>query len=182
MRRRGRGGKQFRAITVGKISPAKYPNFNQLQCVIDSGLDWSVYVDVYGLGWQYDKTSGHKDDTDDSPAGQQWGMLIVPEEFAEQAETAFPDDCDTMTEDELEDFYDNKAHVHDPEELVDTAVLQGIKAKEDLGLDVPEKTKAVDPDDPAPGVRKNNHKTWSDFKSLKNVTAKSVGKAAVRVL
>ena len=27
MRRRGRGGKQFRAITVGKISPAKYPNF-----------------------------------------------------------------------------------------------------------------------------------------------------------
>ena len=27
MRRRGRGGKQFRAITVGKIAPAKYPNF-----------------------------------------------------------------------------------------------------------------------------------------------------------
>ena len=27
VRRRGRGGKQFRAITVGKIAPAKYPNF-----------------------------------------------------------------------------------------------------------------------------------------------------------
>jgi large subunit ribosomal protein L2 len=27
VRRRGRGGKQFRAITVGKIIPAKYPNF-----------------------------------------------------------------------------------------------------------------------------------------------------------
>lgn len=27
VRRRGRGGKQFRAITVGKIVPAKYPNF-----------------------------------------------------------------------------------------------------------------------------------------------------------
>ena len=26
-RRRGRGGKQFRAVTVGKIAPAKYPNF-----------------------------------------------------------------------------------------------------------------------------------------------------------
>ena len=27
VRRRGRGGKQFRAVTVGKIAPAKYPNF-----------------------------------------------------------------------------------------------------------------------------------------------------------
>jgi large subunit ribosomal protein L2 len=27
VRRRGRGGKQFRAITIGKIAPAKYPNF-----------------------------------------------------------------------------------------------------------------------------------------------------------
>lgn len=27
VRRRGKGGKQFRAITVGKIAPAKYPNF-----------------------------------------------------------------------------------------------------------------------------------------------------------
>ena len=27
VRRRGRGGKQFRAITIGKLAPAKYPNF-----------------------------------------------------------------------------------------------------------------------------------------------------------
>ena len=27
VRRRGRGGKQFRAIIIGKIAPAKYPNF-----------------------------------------------------------------------------------------------------------------------------------------------------------
>ena len=27
VRRRGRGGKQFRAVTVGKVAPAKYPNF-----------------------------------------------------------------------------------------------------------------------------------------------------------
>lgn len=27
VRRRGKGGKQFRAITVGKLAPAKYPNF-----------------------------------------------------------------------------------------------------------------------------------------------------------
>lgn len=27
VRRRGKGGKQFRAITIGKIAPAKYPNF-----------------------------------------------------------------------------------------------------------------------------------------------------------
>jgi large subunit ribosomal protein L2 len=27
VRRRGRGGKQFRAIIVGKIAPSRYPNF-----------------------------------------------------------------------------------------------------------------------------------------------------------
>ena len=27
VRRRGRGGKQFRAIIAGKIAPTKYPNF-----------------------------------------------------------------------------------------------------------------------------------------------------------
>lgn len=27
VRRRGRGGKQFRAVTIGKIAPARYPNF-----------------------------------------------------------------------------------------------------------------------------------------------------------
>jgi large subunit ribosomal protein L2 len=39
VRRRGRGGKQFRAVTVGKIAPAKYPNFrlneHHLGTVID---------------------------------------------------------------------------------------------------------------------------------------------------
>src|SRR5919205_1454804 len=31
VRRRGKAGKQFRAITVGKIAPAKYPNFKSYE-------------------------------------------------------------------------------------------------------------------------------------------------------
>ena len=70
---------------------AKYPDFNSLKTIQDIGVDWSVYVDMYGDGWLYDKKSGHRDDTPDSPFGQQWGVLLVPEEFASEAAKAFPD-------------------------------------------------------------------------------------------
>lgn len=39
VRRRGRGGKQFRAITVGKISPANYPNFKSPEKHLGSVID-----------------------------------------------------------------------------------------------------------------------------------------------
>jgi len=100
-------------IGIKENGQAKYPDFNQLQVVKDSGMDWSKYVDIQGLGWHYDKTSGHKEETVDSPFGQQWGVLIVPKVFVTEATTTFPDDCTKLTESELEDFYNNKAHAHE---------------------------------------------------------------------
>ena len=68
----------------GVTGCAKYPDFSKLACVQASPLDWSKYVDVHGLGWHYD-CCGHQEDEDGSPAGMQWGMLIIPETFADEA-------------------------------------------------------------------------------------------------
>ena len=153
---------------------AKYPTFNDLPIVKASGMDWSKYVDVMGLGWHYDKTSGHKEETQDSPFGQQWGMLIIPEEFATQAVAVFPADVTRLTEVELEDFYDNKAHAHEPDELFDEQVLTGIKMKQDLGIALTtQQVKALDPNDDTPGIRKNKNKKWANKKSIVGVTIKT---------
>jgi len=157
-------------IGIKENGQAKYPDFNQLQVVKDSGMDWSKYVDIQGLGWHYDKTSGHKEETVDSPFGQQWGVLIVPKVFVTEATTTFPDDCTKLTESELEDFYNNKAHAHEPDEKINEKVLQGIQMKQSLGLSLTEQQiKALDPNDNTPGITKNKRKTWADFKSLVNV-------------
>ncbi len=149
---------------------AKYPNFNQIPATIRNNLDWSHYVDTYGLGWHYDKTSGHRESTTDSPYGQQWGVLIVPEAFASEALNLFPDDVTPLTEAELEDFYDNKAHIKEPDEVIHREALEGIKAKQDLKLDLTlDQLRALDPDDSTPGIVKNRKKRWKDFKKLVDV-------------
>jgi hypothetical protein len=70
---------------------AEYPNFNELGSVRKENMDWAIYVDQFGIGWQYDKTSGHKEHSEDSPAGMQWGMLLVPTDFAREAVEMFPE-------------------------------------------------------------------------------------------
>jgi len=154
---------------------AKYPDFNQLQIVENSELDWSYYVDVQGLGWEYDKTSGHRENTPSSPVGQQWGVLVIPEEFANQAIAMFPNDIESINETELEDFYNNKAHIYDDEETVDEKVLHSIKIKQDLEIELtPQQLKALDPNDDAPGLRKNKKKKWNDYKNLVDVQIKDI--------
>ncbi len=157
-------------IGIDNEGRAKYPEFNQIDILIRQGLDWSKYIDVYGLGWQYDKTSGHKEDSTESPFGQQWGVLIVPEDFAQDAISRFPNEVTQIDETELENFYDNKAHVHEPDEKIDSKILEGIKLKQDLGQGLTaDQTKALDPTDPTPGITKNNKKKWSDYKSIVGV-------------
>jgi len=149
---------------------ADYPDFNLLQVVQDSGMDWSKYVDAIGLSWHYDKTSGHKEDTQESPHGQQWGVLIIPKEFADQAVAMFSDTCTKLTEAELEDFYNNKATINQADEDFDQKMLDGIKTKQDLGIALtPHQLKAIDPEDDTPGITKNKKKVWKDFKKLSDV-------------
>ena len=163
---------------------AKYPDFNSMPAIKSYGGDWSNYVDEMGLSWHYDKTCGHKEDSLDSPKGQQFGMLVVPEAFALEAIARFSDVCSRLTELECEDFYDNKAHAHEADNIQDDRIITGLKDT----LDLMERTgsiqgdvdkmklkiqKALDPADAEPGIKKNNKKKWSNFKGDVNVTIKN---------
>lgn len=149
---------------------ADHPNFNQLNCVKDSSLDWSRYVDIKGLGWHYDKKCGHREEDSTSPYGMQWGVLIIPKEFADEAKDFFPEVIEKLTEIKLEKFYDERAHAHEPNEKIDVNVLQAIKMKQDNGIDLTEdQQKALDPSDDTRGIRKNKKKKWDDFKKLKEI-------------
>lgn len=155
---------------VSERGHALYPNFNQLQSVINSGMDWSNYVDIHGEAWHYDKKCGHKQEEESSPRGMQWGMLIVPKEFADEAVEKFPEVCSIVDEAELEDFWDHRAHAHEPDERIDDVVLKGIEAKKALGkpLTLGQK-KALDPEDDTPGIRKNYRRYWKDYKSKQGI-------------
>lgn len=149
---------------------ALYPDFNSLPSVVASGMDWSRYVDVNGSGWLYDRI-GHKEDVPGSPKGVQIGMLLVPAAFAAEAVTAFSADVSTFTEPQAQNFYETK-HARDlPDEEIDHQIVLGIKAKKDLGQPLtPGQTKALDPDDPTPGIRVNPRKTWAGFKNKYSIT------------
>lgn len=124
------------------------------------------------FGWKYDKTSGHQEFSPDSPVGMQWGMVLVSPKFAKEAKEVFPDLITELTEAEAEIFWNTKAYAHVPENRADTNTLQGLQAelalRKELHLDtVPLKTKiakALDPDDPEPGLKKNKDKNFTDAK------------------
>jgi len=148
---------------------AEYPAFKDVMRDLNLSGDWSNYIDRFG-GWHYD-CCGHQEAEPDSPVGMQWGMLCVPKEFAEKCVELFPDTCSVLTESECEEFYNNKAHRDDPEFHEDLQELQTIAALEALGEDVTaRKAKALDPDDPARGRRRNKRKFWSDYKQQRGVT------------
>jgi len=150
---------------------AEYPDFNKLQCVIDSGIDWSYYIDIFGHGWHYDCVTGHKEVAADSPYGMQWGFLCVPKEFVDHAVAMFPDTCTKTTETEMQVFYDTKATVRIPDIIIDKGVLDDIKAQQDLKIPLtPDRLKALDENElSVPGRRKNMEKKWVDFKIKKGI-------------
>lgn len=157
-----------------KPGEAKYPDFNSMPVVKGSGLDWSVYVDVMGLQWHYDKKCGHKEEDGTSPHGMQWGVLIVPKEFADQAIDMFPDEISRLTEPELEDFYDNRAHAHEPDNKVNMRALEEFDVQVRSGRTLSPKdqtryNKAMNPNDDTPGITRNKRKKWADFKKLVGV-------------
>lgn len=155
-------------VTIGlRNGRHHYPSFNQLPVVQAAGMDWSNYVDAFGLGWHYDRCCGHAVGTPESPVGEQFGCLIVPEMFAVEALTQFPNLVTRFTEAELAAFYDTHCHGLESEEIIDTEVLQGIQAKQALGLTLTEDQKrGLDPTNQMPGLRKNLHRHWVDYKAL----------------
>lgn len=145
-----------------KVGHAKYPDFNQVSLANRKGMDWCSYIDAFGIGMQYDKACGHKEEEVGSPFGSQCCVVAVEEAFADEALALFPTELTVLTPTEFEDFYDNKAHAHESAEHVDKDVLDAIAQKEGLGLPVPEKVDAIDIKTEARGVRKNHDRLWAD--------------------
>ncbi len=147
-----------------KQNRAIYPDFNQIDSVIRKGLPWSVFIDHEGISWHYNKINN-------IGTGEKEGRCVtcVPKDFAYAAVKLFSDEVSILTESEFEDFYDNKAHAHESDEIVDLETLQIIKLKEDLGLKTPEKVNALNPNHPAKGIKKNENKKWKDKKNKLNI-------------
>jgi len=159
-------------ISLKENGHHKYPDFNTLAIVQTSGADWSHYIDNAGLGWHYDKTSGHKESSIDSPFGEQWGVMVVPVAFADQAVLAFSSECERISEADLTTFWDTKAHAHEPDNIRNDGVMEALTNT----LDLMEKTEAeaadivtikaqiknaLDPNHPEQGISPNNRKTWA---------------------
>ncbi len=149
----------------------RFPPFNDLP--LPDKIDWSHYVDQFG-GWHYDQTGLRDHDPDnDSPRGVWLGMLLVPDDFAQAAVTNWPDQCRILTEPECESFYQERVHGRDSEELIDTDRLNGIVAKDNLGLArTAHDSRALDPNDDTPGITINKMKQWAEYKSKRGITIK----------
>ena len=154
-------------VTIGLNGNGhKYPEFNRLPIVQQSGIDWSYYVDQQGLSWHYDHCCGHKRVTSDSPYGVQHGVLVIPEDFAVQAVATFPEVVVRLSELELAAFYDTHGHGHEPEMLVDNDILRSYELMEARGMKLSQdQLKALDPDDKKPGICKNPRRYWKDYKA-----------------
>lgn len=158
-------------ITLTDSGNAKYPAFNTLPTVQATGIDWAQYLDKEGTGWHYD-CCGHKEEDAESPYGEQYGLLLVPVAFADEAVAAFPAEVTRLTEVQAKDFFDRR-HARDiPEEEIDGDVLENIKRKQDLNIPLNKQEKrALDPrDSSVPGIRENWMKKLDNLKARKNIT------------
>ncbi len=165
---------EYKAIKVligtNTSGGALYPDFNILASVKDSGMDWSHFVDRRGTGWHYDKCCAHAFDAPGSPIGVQFGMLLVPKEFHDDALANFPAFVTPMDEAAVKEFYDVHAHAHESEENVNERVINGITAKQNAGIDLTASDmKALDASDPTPGIHKNLNRYWEDHKVLRSI-------------
>lgn len=150
---------------------ADYPDFNSLSSVDG---DWSTWIDVNGPGWLYDKVTGHKDVASESPFGQQWGVILAPVAFVDEAVAAFPDQCQRLSEAQLSSFYTSQIEPIEADVLRNEPALAALAAEkqlrpDDVDLDA-RIAKALDPTDGTPGVRENPRLNWTKFKASRGIT------------
>ena len=151
---------------------AAYPDFNRITAGLRDNVDWSIFVDKHG-GWHYDQVAGHADEdlAAASPIGMQWGLLVVPEAFADAAVALFTSDVSALNDADAGTFYNDRAHVRDSEIKENLEVLQAISAKRGLGIPPnADDANALDPAHPAAGRRNNKLKTWAGFKTQRGIT------------
>ena len=155
---------------------ADHPNWQMLPLAADEKPATHM-----GDGWHYDKTSGHKESTLDSPFGMQWGLILVTRKFADEALAKFPLLVTELTEAQAQDFWEKKAYAHLPDDDLDMNILVSLKAQRDLQKDMGNNTitvdikiqKAIDRDNPELGVRRNKMKKWADGKKTLGIEIQS---------
>ncbi len=141
-------------------SPMAHPPFRY------QGVDIYNLIDRVGIGQHYEKNAGFSFGED-----EQWTMTALPKDIAEAFIIVHPTRVFKMSNSEAQDFYENKAHIDEQDELIDVEIVQGIKLKQDLGLVLTVKQlKALDPNDSTPGIRKNLNKKWANFKVERKFT------------
>lgn len=159
-----------------------YPDFDNAVPAEDRfQLPFSKMPTIVG-GPHYDKPCGfgQVDEYNDDPMTY-FAAMLVPPEFAIKAVDEFPDTVSVMTEAEFATFHDDRAHAHEPAERIDADVLTGIRARYGIRPDVAvdsvdratltaDERQALDPDHPAPGIRKNKEKRWADRKLRCGIT------------
>lgn len=156
-----------------------YPDFNSLDAELRDGMDWCYFIDKYG-GWHYDKVSGfgEADDADitdphnNPDQSCQYGCFLVPKNFAKAAIEKFPDRVFELSEEHWETFHDNRAHVNEPDEIVDHNIVNTINSKKNLGVKITSRDlDALNPDkSDVPGITRNLRKRWQDVKTRRKVT------------
>ena len=156
--------KLLRKSTDGHID---WPDFNKVSSTSREGMLWSIYIDVKGLKWHYDKVENLGTGALEGAA-----CTCVTKAFADEAVALFPGLVSKLTETEWESFYNDRAHAHEPEIFDDVEALQALKVKLDLGIlskTDKEYTDAINPDLPAAGRKRNPDRSWSQVKSRKGI-------------
>ena len=144
-----------------------WPNFSTIPASARGDMDWANFVDFFTVGWQYDKVTNIGKGAESETAS-----TLIPRSFAEAAVALFPADCSITDEATFETFYDTKATVEVPEFTRNVDVLTALKVERDLLVAMGRPTviidaeidKAINPDDPASGVKRNLNKKWANRK------------------
>ena len=124
--------------------------------------------------WKYNKVAN-------LGTGENYGerVAVVQEEFA-NAIMAIPELASQhkiLTEEELAIFWDTKHAVEQDDDIVNEVVLTKLKVRRDLMATLGKNTasidakieKALDPNDKEAGVKANEEKTWSKFKTKRKL-------------
>ena len=156
-----------RGLVDGKMQNI-YPDFNAVSPSKRDNMDWSHFFDNAGIGMHYDKVEGFGEGAE---PGVQYAFTAVPAPFANEAISLYSDLVTAMDETEVETFFNERAHAHEPYNHESVEVLNALAAKKQLGLSMsPGDLDALDPDSPAIGIRKNKNKTWARYKAKRNIT------------
>ena len=148
-----------------------YPPFNEIPEELRDGMDWCHFVDQYG-GWHYD-TIGHDEEDSESPRGVWFGMLLVPEAFANEAVTRWPEQCSILGEAQATQFYEGRVTINEPEIIEDLEALQIIAAKRQAGIPEDESDiAALSLDNPRRGRTRNRRKKFADMLAMKGLRLK----------